>query len=115
MVTTAQMNTRIDPDIKRRGDAVFARAGLTSSQVVRAVWKTAAETQQIPDCVQSLMPNQQERELKLARVRQACHVFEQFCAEQGLPLTPTTHVDDYQQLRDQMYDQLSSEMEARHA
>lgn len=33
-----QMNTRIDDHIKSAGDAAFAEAGYTPSQVVRAVW-----------------------------------------------------------------------------
>ena len=33
-----QMNTRIDGDVKRAGDAVFAEAGYSPSQVVREVW-----------------------------------------------------------------------------
>jgi len=51
MAATVQLNTRIDPDLKRRGDAVFSRAGLTSSQVVRAVWEAAATTQEVPECI----------------------------------------------------------------
>ena len=51
MPATVQLNTRIDPELKRSGDAVFARAGLTPSEVVRAVWAHAARTQSVPECV----------------------------------------------------------------
>ena len=34
----AQMNTRIDAEVKERGDAVLAQAGYSSSQAVRAIW-----------------------------------------------------------------------------
>lgn len=43
-----QMNTRIDGDLKRRGDAVFAECGYTPSQVVRAVWEYAARNRDLP-------------------------------------------------------------------
>lgn len=48
MPATVQLNTRIDPEIKRRGDAAFARAGLSSSEVVRAVWSYVAREQRVP-------------------------------------------------------------------
>jgi hypothetical protein len=37
MPTSVQLNTRISPHIKQQGDAVFSRAGLSSSDVVRGV------------------------------------------------------------------------------
>lgn len=49
MGASTQLNTRIDSDLKREGDAVFRRAGLTPSEVVRGVWSYAAEHQEVPD------------------------------------------------------------------
>ena len=43
-----QMNTRIDGELKRQGDAVFAERGYTPSQVVRAVWEYAARNHDLP-------------------------------------------------------------------
>ena len=45
---TVQMNTRMDEELKRQGDAVFAERGYTPSQVVRAVWEYAARNQDLP-------------------------------------------------------------------
>ena len=42
------MNVRIDEETKARGDEVFARWGLTPSQVVRAVWEYAEEKGEPP-------------------------------------------------------------------
>ena len=39
----AQVNVRMDPSLKTAGDAGLARAGLSPSEAVRAVWKIAAE------------------------------------------------------------------------
>ena len=41
-MSMAQMNTRIDAEVKERGDAVLAQAGYSSSQAVRAIWSFAA-------------------------------------------------------------------------
>ena len=40
--TAAQINVRLDADLKRSGDAALSRAGLTPSQAVRALWQLAA-------------------------------------------------------------------------
>ena len=39
---TAQINARIDPDLKTRGDAGLAAAGITPTQAIRALWELAA-------------------------------------------------------------------------
>lgn len=46
---STQLNTRIDARVKREGDAVFARFGLTPSLVVRAVWNYAIDHQRPPE------------------------------------------------------------------
>ena len=48
MATAVQLNTRIDAALKQSGDAVFSRNGYSSSEVVRAVWRYAAEHQAVP-------------------------------------------------------------------
>lgn len=40
--TAAQINVRLDADLKRSGDAALSRAGMTPSQAVRALWQLAA-------------------------------------------------------------------------
>lgn len=47
-VAMAQLNTRVPADLKRGGDVVFARSGLSPSDVVRGVWRYAVETQSAP-------------------------------------------------------------------
>ena len=36
--TAAQINVRLDADLKRSGDAALSKAGMTPSQAVRALW-----------------------------------------------------------------------------
>lgn len=44
----SQLNARIDGALKKNGDEVFARYGLSASEVVRAVWSYAAEHRKPP-------------------------------------------------------------------
>lgn len=41
--TMAQVNVRIDPDVKAAGDATLARVDVTSTQLIRAVWDKLAQ------------------------------------------------------------------------
>lgn len=111
MPATVQLNTRIDPSLKARGDAVFARAGLTSSEVVRAVWEEAARTQRVPECV---LPNKpaEELEQKLAAIREGAGLARRMAEEMGIHLSDEPI--DYKALRDEMYDEMIFEMEERH-
>ena len=40
---TAQLNTRMDKELKSAGDAALARAGVSPTKLVRLVWKKAAQ------------------------------------------------------------------------
>ena len=112
MAAAVQLNIRIDPELKRRGDAVFARAGLTPSQVVRALWQAAADTQQVPACVMpSVDSGVQER---LDAVHRGAGLLTSMMEELGLPLATTAESFDYKTHRDQMYDEMICEMEERH-
>ena len=110
MPSTVQLNTRIDPGLKARGDAVFARAGLSSSEVVRAVWETAARTQEVPDCIRA---SKKPQGTHIKAIREGAGLARRMVQELGvhIPLT----LPDYKTLRDDAYDELIDEMEARHA
>lgn len=41
--TTTQLNVRLDAELKQRGDATLARAGISPSQVVRMLWRKLAK------------------------------------------------------------------------
>lgn len=48
MGATVQMNMRISADLKARGDAVLAHAGVSASQVVRQLWEFMATYGELP-------------------------------------------------------------------
>lgn len=45
----AQLNARIDLQVKRDGDAVLARMGVSATEAIRALWSHLAESGQLPD------------------------------------------------------------------
>lgn len=51
-----QMNTRIDDDMKRAGDAILRRYGLTPSAAVRALWEYLVETNSLPEFLHEKHP-----------------------------------------------------------
>ncbi len=44
----AQLNARIDLQVKREGDAALARAGVSATEAIRALWGYLAETGKLP-------------------------------------------------------------------
>ncbi len=111
MATMIQLNTRIDAEVKRRGDAVFAREGLTASQVVRSVWQYAADTQCVPDCVRPAIDVDRQR--RIEAVHRGAGLATRMLREQsGIELSPAAEPFDYKAYRDHMYDEMIEEMES---
>lgn len=115
MAATVQLNTRIDPDLKRRGDAVFARAGLTSSQVVRAVWEAAATTQEVPECILAHR-ERDDIDARLAAIHDGYGLAIRVMEELGVHFKDPGEWEpvDYRAERDAMYDEMIEEMECNH-
>lgn len=42
MGTMAQLNVRLEPELKSSGDAVLDRVGISSTQIIRALWMKIA-------------------------------------------------------------------------
>ena len=53
--TAAQINVRLDADLKRSGDAALSRAGMTPSQAVRALWQLAASLADRPGALEDIL------------------------------------------------------------
>lgn len=59
---SAQVNARIAPDLKERGDAALARAGVSPTQAVRALWELAARYADDPaSLLDTLYPDRADR------------------------------------------------------
>lgn len=48
-MAAVQLNVRIDEDLKRAGDAVLERFGVSTVQIVRELWQYMADHQKLPD------------------------------------------------------------------
>lgn len=47
--TTLQLNTRIDADLKRGGDAVLAHCGTNATDAIRGLWNYLVANQTVPE------------------------------------------------------------------
>ena len=99
-----QMNTRLDEQEKRKGDAVFASLGLTPSDVVRAVWGFAARCGEAPSIVGLSLQGSgdpsicgTERRAQLAA--EGAGIVRRFREAHGLPEAATAGLD-YDELRE---------------
>ena len=109
MASTVQLNTRINPEVKRQGDAVFTRAGLSSSEVVRAVWSYAAETQTVPDI---LLPGATKKRSDLIRsIREGAGIVRTEAESMGIRLGDAPY--DFDSLHDELYDDLAGEIDGQ--
>ena len=104
---TTQMNTRIDDDVKAQGDAAFAAAGYTPSQVVQTVWRLAAADATFPQTLFAMagaVNQTAEQTLKDALSEEAlrgANIVNGFYRKFGIPL-PTEKEDlDYKSMRDE--------------
>ena len=83
----AQVNARIDAELKEAGDAALAAAGLTPTQAVRMLWSLAVRYQDEPERLhEALDPDSAapsademaERRRKIEAVRRGASLMEKF-------------------------------------
>lgn len=118
--TAAQINVRLDPDLKRSGDAALSRAGMTPSQAVRALWQLAASLADRPGALQdTLSPGraraeQREREKaakhKLELIDQGSQLFAAVCRESGIDLAKVQPLGNEELKRNAYADRYGEEM-----
>lgn len=74
MEATAQMNVRIDPELKKAGDRVLELRGITPSQAVRALYRSLIgggdRAEQAIEVVTESSPTEEERQAETDRVLQ---------------------------------------------
>ena len=74
-----QLNVRISPELKARGDEALAGAGFTSSAAVRALWSLAVAYREDPNGLRAvLLPeegrdNNEERQADIERRLRSLH------------------------------------------
>lgn len=118
--TAAQINVRLDPDLKRSGDAALSRAGMTPSQAVRALWQLAASLADRPGALQDILSpgrvraEQREREKaakhKLELIDQGSQLFAAVCRESGIDLAKVQPSGNEELKRNAYADRYGEEM-----
>lgn len=116
---TAQVNARIDPVLKRRGDEGLAEAGLTPTEGVRALYELAARCAGRPESLlTALFPDaadekaraaEAERARKLALVRKGATLIDDACAAYGLAAASPVAALSLDELRDLAYEEKYAE------
>lgn len=106
----AQVNARIDIDLKAAGDAALARAGLTPTKAIRALWQRFAELADHPEKIRELVephgelgPDEQaEQERKLSLAREGATIVTRSLAERGVAAPEGLEELSCEELREQV-------------
>ena len=114
--TAAQINVRLDADLKRSGDAALSRAGMTPSQAVRALWQLAASLADRPGALEDILLRAEQREREKAAKRklelmdQGSKLFAAACRESGIDMVRAQPSDDEELKRNAYADRYGEEM-----
>lgn len=114
---TAQMNVRVDADMKKRGDRAFERIGMSPSEAVRSLWGYADRHANNPEALRQLVAELEEAPSEMpeptvaaqreALAKEGRALVENF--RQANRLTSTIPDDDderlayYEELREEAY------------
>lgn len=118
---TAQINVRLNPALKQRGDEGLSGAGLSPSQAIRALWELAARNADNPKAIQrALFPERaeaQEADLSAAQrcrteaIGKGARVVEDAYRAMGVILAPSSTTElSYDELRDLAYQERCGEL-----
>lgn len=117
MEAAVQMNTRLERSIKTGGDVVLSQCGYSPSQAVRALWTYLCDHQDVPPFMKEPEANGMNaiRQRKLSLIHDSAGLAIKTARQCGytgpdnnLLAGKTPH-----ELRDDMYDDMLEEMEAR--
>ena len=109
--TLAQINARIDANLKVSGDAALAEAGLTPTKAIRAMWGRFSSLADQPEKIKELVSDQQaepsttaraERDRKLALAREGSQIVARSLASRGISLPEGFDELPYDELREQV-------------
>ena len=113
MAATAQLNVRMDAELKASGDAALASLGVTPSEAVRDLWRLAAEHEDRPDTLRALLfpgPADVEqdarvraRERKLALAAAGLELYPSMCEKLGAAASDGANVPSDDELEECAY------------
>lgn len=109
--TLAQINARIDSNLKVSGDAALAKAGLTPTKAIRSMWGLFSSLADRPDKIRELVSGQQsesssaacaERDRKLTLAREGSQIVARSLASRGISVSEGFDEPSYDELREQV-------------
>lgn len=85
---SAQMNVRMDRQLKEAGDAVLASLGMTPSQAVRALWEYLVINERMPSKEGSaeILSDEANQRFVESRAAQGSHIIRDACLKYGIPV-----------------------------
>lgn len=106
----AQVNARIDTSLKTAGDAALAKAGLTPTKAIRALWQRFAELADRPEKIRELVESsgelgpgeRAEQERKLSLAREGATIVSRSLAERGIAVPEGLEELSYEELRERV-------------
>ena len=108
--SSAQINARIDAGLKASGDSALAKAGLTPTKAIRALWERFAELADRPEKIRELVSRAPgelaadevvERDRKLALAREGATIVSQSLAARDVAVPEGFEGLPYEELREQ--------------
>lgn len=106
----AQVNARIDASLKAAGDAALAKAGLTPTKAIRALWQRFAELADRPEKIRELVESSEElgpgeraeQERKLSLAQEGSMIVSRSLTERGIAVPEGLEELSYEELREQV-------------
>ena len=105
---SAQMNVRIDRQLKEAGDAVLASLGMTPSQAVRELWQYLTENGHMPIAKRNndeVLPDDMWPKASLPHLSEGAALVSNYYERFSIPRLSPDEIFDY----DELYDQMMSE------
>lgn len=110
---SAQVNARIDPNLKERGDKGLNRAGISPTQAVRALWELAARYSDDPEALLDILyPDRADQAARNARreqmeraraLEQGPEIVREAYRASGLPWPTSAEAVSYNELMEEAY------------
>ena len=110
-MSTAQLNVRIDENLKEAGDRVLERFGVSAVQIIRSTWQYMADHQKIPAFVQSAAPATPDEAADNAQMGAGMAL--RLAQEAGIRAEFESMT--YAELRESAFEEMLLEQEERHA
>ena len=110
-MATAQLNVRIDADLKAGGDAVLERFGVPAVQVIRDAWQYMVDNQKLPEFCAKRAENVTGQNEALLISESGAGMASRLAREAGIIAEFDSMT--YEQIRETAYEEMLIEQEER--